>query len=68
VSCAPASERETDGVLEHSIALEGVADFGLHDELSASVELPASRFLHSAARQESFSPIDGVPSRALWER
>jgi hypothetical protein len=67
-SCDPASELETDGVVERPIALEGVADFSLHDRRPASVELPASRFLHTAARQKSSSPIQVVPSRAFRER
>jgi hypothetical protein len=51
-SCGPASERETDGVVEHPIALEGVADFGFRDWRSPSVELPPFRLLLSAAREE----------------
>jgi hypothetical protein len=59
---------ETDNVVEHPIALEGVAEFGLHDRRSASVELPGSRFLRTAARQKTSSPIHVVSSRAFRER
>ena len=65
-SCDPAPERKTDGIAP--IALEGVADFGLHDRRPASVELPVSRPLRTTSRQKSSSPISVVPSRALRER
>jgi ABC-type multidrug transport system fused ATPase/permease subunit len=64
-SCDLAFEPETDGIAP--IALEGVAEFGLHDQRPSIVELPASRPLRATSRQKSSSPIYVVPSRALRE-